>query len=126
MDGFLDLALDLKKDLNVIMRGASKASHMCFEIYRKYGTKPMQGQLYHDSQQIFSDLYQNVARRQVDSTIKCRNAHTFQLGTDRQEVEFGGVRTENHNRSMTASRLPESLAHELEIREVYSPHAHLR
>lgn len=120
MDGMLDIALDLKKNLNVIMRGASKVAHMFFKIYFDHGTKAMPGQLYHDLQRSINDLFQSVARVQSDPTKKPRRLFTFQLGTDRQEVEFAGVRTENHDRSMTCTRLPESLSHELQIRSVFS------
>jgi len=126
MDGMLDLALDLKKNLNVIMRGASKVAHMVIKIYFDHGTKPMPGQLYHDLQRSINNLFQSVARVQSDPTNKPRRLFTFQLGTDRQEVEFAGVRTENHNRSMTATRLPESLSHELQIRSVFSTNAAFR
>ena len=120
MDGMLDIALDLKKNLNVIMRGASKVAHMVFKIYFDHGTKAMPGQLYHDLQRSINDLFQSVARRQSDPTAEPRSLYTFQLGTDRQEVQFAGVRTENHDRSMTPTRLPESLSHELQIRRVFS------
>jgi hypothetical protein len=120
MDGMLDIALDLKKNLNVIMRGASKVAQMVFKIYFDHGTKAMPGQLYHDLQRSINDLFQSAARVQSDLTIKPRRLFTFQLDTDRQEVEFAGVRTENHDRSMSSTRLPESLSHELQIRSVFS------
>jgi len=84
MDGMLDIALDLKKNLNVIMRGASKVAHMVFKIYFDHGTKAMPGQLYHDLQRSINDLFQSAARAQSDLTIKPRRLFTFQLGTDRQ------------------------------------------
>ena len=68
MDGMLDLALDLKKNLNVIMRGASKVAHMVIKIYFDHGTKPMPGQLYHDLQRSINNLFQSVARVQSDPT----------------------------------------------------------
>ena len=126
MDGILDLALDLKKNLNIIMRGASKVAHMVFKIYFDHGIKAMPGQLYHDLQRSINNLFQSVARVQSDPTNKPRRLFTFQLGTDRQEVEFAGVRTENHDRSMTATRLPESLSHELQIRSVFSTNVAFR
>ena len=63
---------------------------------------------------------------QSDPSNKQRRLFTFQLGTDRQEAEFAGVRTENHDRSMTCTRLPESLSHELQIRSVFSTNAAFR
>jgi hypothetical protein len=68
MDGMLDLALDLKKNLNVIMRGASKVAHMVIKIYFDHGTKPMPGQLYHDLQRSINNLFQSVAQVQSDPT----------------------------------------------------------
>ena len=100
--------------------------NLVFKIYFEHGTKAMPGQLYHDLQRSINDLFQSVARVQSDPTNKPRRLFTFQLGTDRQEVEFAGVRTENHNRSMTATRLPESLSHELQIRSVFSTNAAFR
>ena len=72
MDGMLDIALDLKKNLNVIIRGASKVAHMLFKIYFDHGTKAMPGQLYHDLQRSINNFIQSVARVQSDVIIKPR------------------------------------------------------
>ena len=46
----------------------------------------------------------------------------MELGTDRQERQFAGVRCLTHNRAVDMKSLPERLSAEAQMREVYERH----
>ena len=120
-DGMLGVALELASDLSTIVRRALKSAFILFYMYRRHGTALMPAQSYSDYQRIVKELVIVVAKTQLLVKVdgKARNLHPFQLGTDRQETQFCGVRTLTADRNVDAESLPERLSAEMQIREVF-------
>lgn len=90
---FVDLTMDLSEQL----RRLSTYLHLTFYLYRKHRTAFMTSQLYNDSHHCIKNIIFCVAKQQeLDPSAPF---FIIQVGTDRLEVAFADVRTQDHARN---------------------------
>ncbi|KAI1781848.1 hypothetical protein LXA43DRAFT_958147 [Ganoderma leucocontextum] len=95
-------------DLSTQIRSLITFAHLIAALWVKHGNAFFTGALYYDSQSIVKNLVTTVLRLQaIDPAL------TFYLileGTDRLELLFGDVRTQDHSRNFDLLQLSEKLA----------------
>lgn len=122
LTGSLGTGLGLESDLSIIMRDLSKSSHMLFIMYRRHGIALCPAQLYNDFQCTVKDYYVTLAKIKhgfEKGVLASADFHPYQLGTDRQELQFGGVRTLTHDRSVDMQRLPDRLSAATQMEDIF-------
>ncbi|KAI1781589.1 hypothetical protein LXA43DRAFT_1070016 [Ganoderma leucocontextum] len=95
-------------DLSTQIRSLITFAHLLAALWSKHGNAFFTGALYYDSQSIVKNLVITILRlKAIDPTL------TFYLileGTDRLELLFGDVRTQDHSRNFDILQLSEKLA----------------
>ena len=95
-------------DLSTQIRSLITFAHLLAALWVKHGNAFFTGALYYDSQSIVKNLVVTILRLQaIDPAL---TFHIILEGTDRLELLFGDVRTQDHARNFDILQLSEKLA----------------
>ncbi|KAF4567094.1 hypothetical protein EYR40_006090 [Pleurotus pulmonarius] len=116
---FINITMSLSKQI----KSLATYAHLITALFVRHGTGFMTGALYADSQAIVKNIIFTTARLQL---INANHKYFILLeGTDRLELIFSDVRTQDHSRNVDVLQLAQKLSVGAEINAIFSRHPDL-
>ncbi|EIW60546.1 uncharacterized protein TRAVEDRAFT_45796 [Trametes versicolor FP-101664 SS1] len=119
LEPFINLDLSLSEQLRLLARYA----HLACIMYRHHRTSFMTSQLYIDTQMIVKNIVFSVKKQQVLDSSK--PFYIIHDGTDRLEMAFCDVRTQDHARNFDTLTLSRKLSISANINAIMLKHPEL-
>ncbi|KAJ8516432.1 hypothetical protein ONZ45_g6259 [Pleurotus djamor] len=120
---FVDPFINVSLSLSAQVRSLSTYTHLLFAMFVYHGTSFMNGALYADSQAIVKNVIFTIARLQMLG-VKI-DYYLLLEGTDRLEMLFSDVRTQDHSRNVDILQLSQKLSVSAEINAIFARHPDL-
>lgn len=108
LERFLMPFIDMTMDLSDQFRSLTCYAHLAFYLYRLYRTSFMTAPLYNDTNQVVKNIAFHIAKQQLLDPTK--PLYILHVGTDRLEVAFADVRTQDHASNFDILSLTRKLA----------------